>query len=202
VEGQKTDSLDVGFGLKILANALAAFGATTPSLDVAFHRARKVQFAYTNVTSTVVSPLDAGEFMTSGTLHTDNPVVKHYFMDPEAEAFLIVDVLKSDSITVTATDDHGVEVGVDVPAIQGVVGANVKVKTGGTSNSTLTFTGPTAVSFGFIVQQIEFDGAKWSMQGADPGGALSFGVGGGAAVAAEPTSGPTLLTSACRVNLR
>src|SRR3954453_23161957 len=39
VEGQKTDQLDISFGLKILANALAAFGASVPSLDVAYHRA-------------------------------------------------------------------------------------------------------------------------------------------------------------------
>ena len=62
VSGQKTDQLAISFGLKILANALAAFGVTTPSLDMAYHRARKVQFAYTNVTSTVVAPLEAGNY--------------------------------------------------------------------------------------------------------------------------------------------
>ena len=44
VNGQKTDKLEIGFGLQILSNALAAFGAAAPSLDVAYKRARKVQF--------------------------------------------------------------------------------------------------------------------------------------------------------------
>jgi len=101
VNGQKTDQLDLNFGLQILSNALAAFGATAPSLDLAYKRARKVQFSYTNVTSTVVSPLEAGNYLASGTLNTSNPVVRHYFMEPDSQAFLIVDVLKSDSITVT-----------------------------------------------------------------------------------------------------
>ena len=39
------------------ARVLAAFGATVPALDVAYSRARTVQFSYTNVTSTVVPPL-------------------------------------------------------------------------------------------------------------------------------------------------
>ena len=68
-------------------------------------------------------------------------MVKHYFMEPDSQAFLILDVLKSDSITVIATDEHGTEVGVDVPAIQGIVGAGVKVKPGGASNSSITFSG-------------------------------------------------------------
>ena len=38
VNGQKTDQLDLSFGLKILGNSLAAFGASVPSLDVAFKR--------------------------------------------------------------------------------------------------------------------------------------------------------------------
>ena len=133
VNGQKTDRLDLSFGLKILGNALAAFGASVPSLDVAYRRARKIQFAYANVTSTVVAPLEAGNYLAGGTLNSDNPVVKHYFMEPDSQAFVILDVLKSDSITVIATDEHGTEVGVDVPAIQGVVGAGVKVTPSGAS---------------------------------------------------------------------
>jgi hypothetical protein len=196
VNGQKTDQLDVSFGLKILANSLAAFGAAIPSLDVAYHRARKVQFAYTNVTSTVVAPFDAGNYLAKGTLNTDSPVVSHYFRDPESEAFLILDVLKSDSITVTATDENGQEIGVDVPAIQGVLGAKVGVKTAGASNSTITFSGQTPITFGFIVDAIEFDGMKWSLQGAAASGALAFGVGG-----EEPEPTPVILGTACRIKI-
>ena len=75
VNGQKTDQLQVTFGLKILANSLAAFGAAVPALDATYSRARKVQFSYTNVTSTVVPPLEAGNHLAAGTLNTANPVV-------------------------------------------------------------------------------------------------------------------------------
>jgi hypothetical protein len=203
VVGQKTDQLDLGFGIKILANALAAFGATVPSVDFAFQKATKVQFSYTNVTSTAVAPLDAGNYLTSGKLNTNNPVVQHYFTGQESQAFLIVDVLKSDSITVTATDSHGIQVGIDVPAIEGVVGANVKVSPSGASNSTITFTGPQAVTFGFIVDEIEFDGTKWSLAGAAPSGDKAFGAVAGGSNAVPQGSGlsPILLSSSCTVRL-
>jgi hypothetical protein len=200
VNGQKTDNLDFSFGLKILANALAAFGATVPSVDFAFLRARKVQFSYTGVTSTVVSPFDAGNYLAAGTLSTNNPVVRHYFSEPDSEAFLIVDVLKSDSITVTASDEHGASVGLDVPAIQGVVGANVKVKASGAGNDTITFTGASPVTFGFIVDEIEFDGQHWSLRGVAPSGVLAFDVAAGGGAGGSATA-PILLGSGCRVRI-
>ena len=200
VNGQKTDQLDLSFGLKILGNSLAAFGATVPSLDIAYRRARKIQFSYANVTSTVVAPLEAGNYLTGGTLNSDNPVVKHYFTEPDSQAFLILDVLKSDSITVIATDEHGTEVGVDVPAIQGVVGAGVKVKPSGASNSTITYSGAEPVTFGFLVDEILYEGGKWSLSGAAPDGALAFATGPSSGPAAE-TASPILLGTGCRVRI-
>ena len=202
INGQKTDQLQVTFGLKILANALAAFGATVPALDATYSRARKVQFAYTNVTSTVVAPLEAGNYLAAGTLNTANPVVTHYFTDEDPQAFLIVDVLKSDTITVTASDEHGVELALDVPNIQALVGAKVAVKPSGTSSSSLAFSGQQPVTFGFIVDEIEFDGVRWSLRGAAPSGALAFSAGAagqaGSAVVAEA---PILLGTGCRVRI-
>jgi hypothetical protein len=198
VNGQKTDQLDLSFGLKILGHSLAAFGASVPSLDIAYRRARKIQFAYTNVTSTVVAPLEAGNYLTGGTLNSDNPVVKHYFMEPDSQAFVILDVLKSDSITVIATDEHGAEVGVDVPAIQGVVGAGVKVTPSGASSGTITYSGSEPVTFGFIVDEIQFEGGKWSLSGAAPDGALAFAAGSAGQTA---TASPILLGTGCRVRI-
>jgi len=197
VNGQKTDQLDLNFGLQILGNALAAFGATAPSLDLAYKRARKVQFSYTNVTSTVVSPLEAGNYLASGTLNTSNPVVRHYFMEPDSQAFLIVDVLKSNSITVTALDEHGAEVGVDVPAIEGILGATIKVKPASASNSTIIYSGPQPVTFGFAVDEIMFDNGRWSLAGAAPSGGLAFA----AATATTATTAPIILGTGCRVRV-
>lgn len=204
VNGQKTDQLQATFGLKILANALAAFGATVPALDVAYRRARTVQFAYANVTSTVVPPLEAGNYLAAGTLNSDNPVVRHYFTDEEPQAFLIVDVLKADALTVTASDERGVAIELDVPAIQQLVGANVSVKPSGSSTSTLTYSGPSPVTFGFVVDEIEYDGTHWSLRGAAPSGALAFGTAGAHAQGAASgtlTEAPILLGSGCRVRI-
>ena len=200
ISGKKTDNLDLGVGLKVLANALAAFGATLPSLDFAYKRARSVQFSYTDVTVTSVSPFDAGNYLAEGTLKTQNPVVEHYFQDPEAQAFLIVSVLKSSSITVSATDEHGVSVGVDVPAIQEMLGVNVSVKHSATNANDLTFKGQTPITFGFSLNEIQYDGKHWTIHGIAPSGENAFEVRAGeAALIQEPQK--VLLSSACLVRV-
>ena len=178
VNGQRTDALDLSFGLSILANTLAAFGASAPSLDVAYKSAHSVQFAYTNVTSTSVSPFDAGNYLAQGTLRTDNPVVQNYFAGDGSKAYLIIEVLKSNSITVSATDSRGGDVSISLPQIEGVVDAKIGVKPSNSSNSTITFTGPVAVTFGFAVQQIGREGDKWTLRGAAPSPDIAFGVSG------------------------
>jgi hypothetical protein len=175
VNGQRTDALELSFGLSVLANTLAAFGASAPSLHTAYKSAHAVQFTYSNVTSTSVSPFDAGNYLAAGTLRSDNPVVQNYFGNEKAKAYLIVEVLKADSITVTATDSHGTEVGVDLPQIQGVVDAKIGVKPSNASNSTITFTGPVPVTFGFVVQQIAREGDRWTLRGAAPSADIAFG---------------------------
>ncbi len=185
INGQKTDALDISFGLNVLANALAAFGVDAPSLETSYHSASKVQFSYTNVTSSIVSPLDAGSYLAAGSLQTDNPTVQNYFQNPDCSAYLITSVIKSDSITVSATDDHGASVGVDVPALSQMIGAKVKVSPSSSANSSVTFTGPQPLTFGFIVQQISYADGKWSLRDAPASGATAFG-----ASAGGPGTGP------------
>jgi hypothetical protein len=158
VNGLKSDGLELSFGLSILANALAAFGASVPSLDASFKTAHSIQFSYTNVTSTSVDPGEVGNYLTEGSLRTTNPVVQTYFFGPNAAAYLIVEVLKSDSVTVSATDSNGVEVDLKVPALEGLLGAKVGVKPSNSSTSGVTFTGPAALTFGFKVMQLNRQG--------------------------------------------
>jgi hypothetical protein len=174
MNGKQSDKLELSIGLKILADALKGFGATVPSLDLAFSRARRIQFTYTNTTSTSVSPLEAGNYLASGDLSTNNPVVQSYFLGDGGHAFLIVDVLKSDTLTVTATSENGSDVKLDVPAIQGVVGATLGVKSSNASDSVIQFKGPTPITLGFKAFAIAFGDGRWNLRGAKPGQDLAF----------------------------
>ena len=177
VNGQKSDALDLSVGLSILGNTLAAFGVSVPSLDVAYKSAHAVQFSYSNVTITDVAPFDAGSYLAKGELRSDNPAVKNYFLSGQATAYLITQVLKSNSLTVTATDSHGTAATVDLSAFQGL-DAKVGIKPSSSGNSTISFTGPDAITFGFAVQQIAREADEWTLHGVAPSGDIAFAVSG------------------------
>ncbi len=192
ISGQQSNTLDLSVGLKMLGNILSAFGASTPSLDLAYKKAKTLQFTYGQVTSTTVRPLQAGNFLAGGTLNTANPVVKHYMLDDEAEAYLIFDVLKSNEISVVATDQQGTEVKVDLGVVQSMVGAKVGLSAAGSGGTTLTYKGTIPVAFAFRAFEISFDQGVWKLQGAGTDGlAFATSVGGGA----EPSGEPILLRS-------
>ena len=58
------------------------------------------------------------------------------------------------------------------------MGAKIDVKPSDSSNSSITFNGPVAVTFGFAVQQIRRVGDVWQLHGASPSAEMAFGVGG------------------------
>jgi hypothetical protein len=175
VQGRCSGKIDLSIGLRILANALKAFGAATSSLEFAFQRTSKLTFTFTNVASVAIAPLQAGNYLSNGDLDTRNPIVRNYFLDDEdrdAQAYLIFDVLKSDSITIHATSDSSAHL--DLPAIQSAVGTNVAASWANNQQSALTFRGPSPVTFGFRAMEIHYVDGAWSLEGAKPSGAIAF----------------------------
>jgi hypothetical protein len=192
LSGQQTSRLDLAVGLRVLANVLQAFGASSPSLDLGFKKAKSMTFTYGNVTSTKVNIGLAGGYLGASAVMLANPIARHYLADDDTEAYLITEVLKSNEISIAASDDKGVAVDVDVPVIQGLVGTNVGVKAGSAGSTKVTVTGATPLTFAFKAFEIAFVNGNWTMQGTEANDGMSFAtsVGGGPAA---PSGDPVLL---------
>lgn len=179
VTGEKTSDLDVGIGLKLLADALAGLGAglSLPSLSLAFKKAKKVQFKFINVESTSITPFALGKFLAKGTLDMTNPFVSHYFGNDKTQEYIIFDVLKSDSISVTAKTESGTTVEADIGALSGALKASVSAKASSAGASEITFEGKVKATFAFKLFEVLFENGKWVPQGVPPSDDLSFAVG-------------------------
>ncbi len=183
VNGKKSAAVDLGFGLNILGSALAVFGATSPSIDLSHTSAQAIEFSYSGVTSSSVDLGLIGGYLPKGRLNADNITVQRYFGTPNASVFLIYEVLRSSSVTINATDSSSNGVALDVPAIQGVVGAKVSVKPSGSSSTGVTFasTDGIAVTFGFKAVRLQLVSdiatGKLTYQDVAPSGDIAFGVG-------------------------
>ncbi|MEO7274311.1 MAG: hypothetical protein ABIX28_16655 [Vicinamibacterales bacterium] len=179
VTGEKTSDLDVGIGLKLLADALAGLGAglSLPSLNLAFKKAKKVQFKFINVESTSITPFALGKFLANGTLDMSNPFVSHYFGNDETQEYIIFDVLKSDSISVTAKTESGTTVEADIGALSGALKASVSATASSAGASEITFEGKVKATFAFKLFEVLFENGKWVPKGVAPGDGTSFAVG-------------------------
>jgi hypothetical protein len=174
--GQKSDNLDLGLGLKILANALAGMGAAVglPTLNLAYKRARSLEFKFTNVASVQVHPFAIGKYLAAGVLDVANPFVARYFGNEETDEYIISEVLKSDSVSVTARSQGGADIKLEIPAIQAAVGVNVAVAAGRASAGELIYAGKVDLTFGFKAYQVFFENGKWLVRGVKPSGDLAF----------------------------
>jgi hypothetical protein len=173
VNGQKTNDLKLSVGLDILASVLQGMGVPAPSLNTAYSKASSVQFTFTNVQVVRVAPLEVGKYLAHGDLDVSNAFAS-YFQDHDKEAYVITEVLKSNALKVTAKDNSGVAVSVDLPNIQNVLGAKVSVATSGSSDTDLTYQAQNLVTFGFKVFGIAYAQGNWQIHGKAPNKDIAF----------------------------
>jgi hypothetical protein len=174
VNGQQTSELRLSVGLKLLSDVLGAMGAAVPQLGFAYSNAKTLRFTFADVESVCVSPFSLGEFLADGDLKSNNPFVSRYFEDEGTDAYVIFEILRSKSIVVAGQWSSSTSVDIDVPAIRRQVGADIDVSIAGENTTTLTYTGRSAVTFGFKAFDIEFSDGKWQVQALAPSGNTSF----------------------------
>jgi hypothetical protein len=165
IEGQTTGELKLSIGLRFLASTLGAMGARIPDLGFAYTRAETVHFQFANVRSAAVDPLVVGDFLQHGDLHAGNPFVERYFLDEDAEAFVITEVLKSDQLLVIGKTDSGTELSVDVAGIQQLLGGTVAVSASNAAQTQVTYKGSEFLTFAFKAFSIGFRDGRWHVDG-------------------------------------
>jgi hypothetical protein len=196
IDGEKSSDLDLGIGLKLLSNMLAGLGGgiSLPTLNIAFKKARKIQFKFENVESTSITPFALGKFLATGVLDTANPFVAHYFGNDDTQEYIIFDVLKSDTISVSAKSESGVEVEADVGVLSAALNANVKVKAGTAGATTLSFQSAVKATFAFKLFEVMFVDGAWVPRGVGASDNLSF-----AAANADEAFGKSVLIAPDRM---
>jgi len=148
ITGRRTDKLDVGLGLHLLAKLLTALGALAVSLKAGFERARQVEFSYEDVRSDSVEIIGLREYLgRRPALDAGNPVIDDYFIG-EGLVVVITRTLKSRSFGVTATDEQGREIEVDVNLLQRNL-AEAQIDVSATARTKVSFRGPRPLVFAF-----------------------------------------------------
>lgn len=149
ITGKKTDKFEIGFGIKFLDKLLSAFGIVGANLDAAYHQAHTVEFEMQNVKVDSVFPTTVGNYLSEAKPNITHPLIESF--DEENEAYVIFETLKSNSFGVTAYDDRGTTVDIDVANINNLLGASSKVNASGDRTRKVSYQGDKFLSFGIKV---------------------------------------------------
>ncbi len=172
VNGQKTSSLKLGVGANILGTLISALGGNL-SASVDYTDAQELTFVYQDVLSDSVTALDAGTYLSSGHVDSDNLVLKQYVLG-NGKLYLITKIVKSHKFTVNYSKKDGVDASVKVPVIQAAVGGSLTVGTTSDSSAVLTFAGKTPMPFGFQCFQVGVKNGVMSLVSTKAGSVFSL----------------------------
>jgi len=183
ISGQSTADMKMGFGLSLLSTILGAMSAGTVGLDVQYNRARSVTFRFSEVFVDTVDLTLLDQYLNAADI---KPGSKHLSQLLETDdVYVVTATLKARKIAVEGKGQSGTSVALDVPAIQQIVGASVKVGSSSGQGTVITYEGEVPLTFGFQAARLFFDDGRYTaFKPIEPGVAAARSLSG--AVGREP----------------
>src|SRR5262249_40975958 len=111
------------------------------------------EFKYTDVTLDSVVPLDIGNYLRDGNVDAGNLILQQYVLG-NGELFVVTKVARSQKFSVSYERKNSTGAKVDVPALQGLAGANVKATADRQTSPLITFDAPPPLGFAFQCFQV------------------------------------------------
>jgi hypothetical protein len=182
ISGQATAEMKIGFGLTLLGTILGAMGAGTVGLDAQYSKARAVTFRFSDVLMDTVDLTLLDQYLAESDI---KPSARHVSKLLEVDdVYVVTATVKSRRISVEGKSQAGTSLALDVPAIQQLVGANVKVGSTRGQGSVVTYEGDTPLTFGFQAARLFFDQGRYTaFKPVEPGVAAARSLSG---LAREP----------------
>jgi hypothetical protein len=152
IQGKASSKLDLGIGANILGSIIGAMGGNL-GVNVGYTDARYIEFEYADVTVDSIVPLDVGNYLKDGDVDAGNLILQQYVLG-NGELFVVTKVARSKKFSVNYERKNLTEAKVDVPALQTLAGANVKVTADVQKSSRIIFDGTTELGFAFQCLQV------------------------------------------------
>lgn len=159
ISGKKTSSLNPSFGLNLLGSIIGAMGGGQVGLEAQFGKTSAVTFVFPEVFSDRIDPIQLDKYLARAKVSPDTK----YFADVlnADDVYVVTDVIKSRKFTVDASSDKSAGVALNIPALQELVGAKVKVSGESNKTNSVTFEGDTPLVFGFQARRLMYDGGNY-----------------------------------------
>jgi hypothetical protein len=147
ISGLRTNKLEFNFGLSILNDLLSALGGKSAGIESVFRKASTIEFEYENVQYDTVMPASVTRFLRSSKPSIDENFLAQF--NQQGEAYIIIDVLKSNSFGIRLYRDSERGIDINIDALKDVVGLNSKISIEKKVDTKISFHGSQALGFGF-----------------------------------------------------
>lgn len=179
IQGSHSSTVALSIGLNILGNILGALTGNNLDVSAAYKNASSITFEFAEVTVSNVSIILLDKFLNLSTTNSVSKQIQDLML--AGNAGVTTAVARSKKYIVSAQDNHGVDVNVDVPVLKGIAGGKLGISTTGDNNNKVVFDGPAPITFGVQAVRLSFD-STGHVSAIDP-----FAVGSGAVRGLEMT---------------
>ncbi len=159
ISGKRTAEMNIGLGLNLLGTIIGAMGGSNIGLDTQFKNAASAVFEFPDVLADDVSVVQLDQYLGKARINPASRYLKE-LLDWD-ELFVVTGTIKSRKFSVEFGTDQQGDIGLKVPAIQQVVGADVKVSGAAGSASKVTFEGSEPLVFGFQARRLVFEDGQY-----------------------------------------
>jgi hypothetical protein len=182
LNGRPTDYIHISVGRRVLARFLNGIGSDVKAGQLALvDSIRFVRFEFAGVSTSRIPPLALASYLQSAR-PLGGPLADRYLFNPEADAFVLTDVLQSDAIRVLPLDVGNDPVPVDIAALQASLGDRVEVSA---RRPWIQFHGSKHATVAFKCYRFVRKSNGWTLFGLD-----------------QPGGGPSLIAPGSRVPVR
>ena len=159
LSGKRSGELSFGVGLSLLGTIVGALGGSKIGLDVKYEKAKTVTFEFLDVFEDRLEIVALDKFLAGSDVNPASSYVRDLLFSDEV--YVTTAIVKSRKLTVEGKTSDQTSVDLSVPAIQELVGANVKVAGKGETASKITYEGSIPLSFGFQAVRLDYEEGRY-----------------------------------------
>jgi len=154
-EGKYSAKVKLSVGLKLLGNILKALSGKQIDLTAAYSSARTITFKFSGVSAEKVEINRLDRYLANANIHSEGAHIEQMMIDDKVGVLTMI--LKSKEFVISAQREGGEKISVSVPVIQKTAGGSLTVESQDSSNTEISYKGPTPVTFAVQGIRLFFD---------------------------------------------
>jgi len=120
LEGKRSSQVKLSIGIEILGNILQALTGKSLNVAAAYNKAKTITFKFSDVSADKIEINKLDQYLGKASIHPDSKHIETMMIDDKVGVLTMT--LKSKKFVVSAKDEKGFDLKVDVPVIQGIAG--------------------------------------------------------------------------------